>query len=144
MSAPFRFFIHFLSVLNSSFYRRAKIFCYLFYTFILLYAFFWVISRRLNFICRRFGTLCLFHLRGQVGTYLPMKIEQTECSKTSAYKIQTPANYPEESIQHSEHGGSLKSRIFVLFNPTHVLILSASLSIALSCIRVSDTDTTYL
>jgi len=27
-------------------------------------------------------------------------MEQTECSETSAYKIQTPANYPEESIQH--------------------------------------------
>ena len=32
-----------------------------------LYAFFWVIPRRLNFICRRFGTLCLFHLHRQVG-----------------------------------------------------------------------------
>ena len=32
-------------------------------------------------------------------TYLPMKMEQTECSETSAYKIQTPGNYPEESIQ---------------------------------------------
>jgi hypothetical protein len=29
----------------------------------------------------------------------------------SAYKIQTPGNYPEESIQHSEHGKSLKSII---------------------------------
>jgi len=28
----------------------------------LLYAFFWVIPRRLKFICRCFGTLCLFHL----------------------------------------------------------------------------------
>ena len=28
--------------------------------------------------------------------YLPMKIEQVECSETSAYKIQTPGNYPEE------------------------------------------------
>ena len=27
-----------------------------------LYAFFWVITRRLDFICRRFGTFCLFHL----------------------------------------------------------------------------------
>jgi len=35
----------------------------------------------------------------------------TECSKTLAYKIQMPGNYPEESIQHSEHGKSLKSRI---------------------------------
>ena len=33
----------------------------------ILYAFFWVIPRRLNFICRRFGTLCLFHLHRQVG-----------------------------------------------------------------------------
>jgi len=28
-----------------------------------------------------------------------MKMEQTECSKTSAYKIRTPGNYPEESVQ---------------------------------------------
>jgi hypothetical protein len=33
-------------------------------------------------------------------TYLPMKMEQTECSETSAYKFQTPGNYPEESIQN--------------------------------------------
>ena len=39
-----------------------------------------------------------------------MKMEQTECSETSAYKIQTPGNYPEENIQHTEHGESLKSR----------------------------------
>jgi hypothetical protein len=31
-------------------------------------------------------------------TYLPMKMEQTECSEKSAYKIQTPGNYPEENI----------------------------------------------
>jgi len=43
------------------------------------------------------------------GTYLPMRME--ECSETSAYKIQTPGNYPEESAQHSEHGESLKSRV---------------------------------
>jgi len=30
--------------------------------------------------------------------YLPMKMEDTECSETSAYKIQTPGNYPKESI----------------------------------------------
>jgi len=38
-----------------------------------------------------------------------MKMEQTVCSETSAYKSHTPGNYPEESIQHSEHGESLKS-----------------------------------
>jgi hypothetical protein len=31
---------------------------------------------------------------------LPMKMEQTECSEMSAYKIQTPGNHPEENIQH--------------------------------------------
>jgi len=34
---------------------------------LLLYAFFWVIPRRLKFICWRFGTLCLFHLHKHVG-----------------------------------------------------------------------------
>jgi hypothetical protein len=38
-------------------------------------------------------------------------MEQIEYSETSAYKIQTPGNYPEEIIQHTEHGKSLKSRI---------------------------------
>jgi hypothetical protein len=38
-------------------------------------------------------------------------MEQTVWSEMSAYKTQTPQNYPEESIQHFEHGGSLKSRI---------------------------------
>jgi hypothetical protein len=39
-----------------------------------------------------------------------MKIEQTECSETSAHKIQMQGNYTEESKQHSEHGKSFKSR----------------------------------
>jgi len=28
-----------------------------------------------------------------------MKMEQTKCSETSAYKIQMPGNYPEENIK---------------------------------------------
>jgi len=32
-------------------------------------------------------------------TYLSMNMEQTECSETSAYKIQMLGNYTEESIQ---------------------------------------------
>jgi hypothetical protein len=32
-------------------------------------------------------------------TYLPTNMGQRECFETSAYKIQTPGNYPEESIQ---------------------------------------------
>jgi hypothetical protein len=50
-----------------------------------------------------FSNLVILH------TYPLMKMEQIECFETSAYKIQTPGNYPEESIQYSEHGESFKS-----------------------------------
>jgi hypothetical protein len=36
------------------------------------------------------------------SSYLPVYEDGTECSETSAYKIQTPGNYPEENIQHGE------------------------------------------
>ena len=66
-----------------------------FAVFCMLYAFFWVITRRLEFICRSFGTLCLFHIH----RHLPAYEDGTECSETSAYKLRTPGNYPKESIQ---------------------------------------------
>jgi hypothetical protein len=47
-------------------------------------------------------------------------MEQTECSETLAHKIQTPGNYPEENIQHTEHGESLKSRIFHFYCMEHI------------------------
>ena len=56
------------------------------------------------------NTVCSIFIGRQVYTYQPMKVEHTECSETSAYKIQMPGNYPEENIQHTEHGESLKSR----------------------------------
>jgi hypothetical protein len=31
--------------------------------------------------------------------YLPMKMEQLECSETLTFKLQMPVNHPEESIQ---------------------------------------------
>ena len=61
----------------------------------MLYAFFWVITLRLNFIWRRFGPPCLFRLH----TNKPMKMEQTGFSETSAYIIQTKWKYPEESTK---------------------------------------------
>ena len=64
--------------------------------FWMFYAFFWVIPWLLNFVCWRFRTLRLFHL------LRPMKMEQTEFSKTLAYKIQKPGNYPEESIKYDD------------------------------------------
>jgi hypothetical protein len=35
----------------------------------------------------------------------------TECSETLAHRIQMLGNYPEESIQQSQHGESLKSSV---------------------------------
>ena len=46
--------------------------------------------------------------------HLPAYEDGTEYSETSAYKIQMPGNYPEENIQHTEHGESLKSRMFMV------------------------------
>jgi hypothetical protein len=40
-------------------------------------------------------------------------MERTEYSEMLAYKIQMLGNYPQESIQHSEQGESLKSRIIL-------------------------------
>jgi len=42
-------------------------------------------------------------------------MEQTQCSKMLAYKIQMPGNHSKERIQHSEHVGSLKSGINGVF-----------------------------
>ena len=65
--------------------------------------FLWVIPRRLKFICRSFGTLCLFHLHGQVDasssfySHLPAYEDGTDrVSETSAYWIQTPGNHPKK------------------------------------------------
>jgi hypothetical protein len=57
-----------------------------------------------------------------------MKMEQIECSKTSAYKIQTPENYPEENIQHTEPGKSLKSKITLLLSHVYQEKRTAQLS----------------
>jgi hypothetical protein len=57
-----------------------------------------------------------------------MKMEQTGCSETSADKIQTPVNYPEENIQHSEHGQNLKSRIKIVFDSILLLLVPVTLA----------------
>jgi len=62
-----------------------------------MYAFFWVIPLRLNFIWRRFETFCLFHLHRRI--LIRLWRWNRQCSEMSAYKIQKPGNYPEESTQ---------------------------------------------
>jgi hypothetical protein len=61
-----------------------------FAVFWILYSFFWVIPWHLNFMCRCFRTLCQFHLH---------RMELTECSETSAHKMQMLGNHPKERMQ---------------------------------------------
>jgi hypothetical protein len=68
-------------------------------------------------------------------TYPPVKMEQTERSETSAYTIQTPANYPEESIQHSEQGESLKLRTFLTISQRKFAKTSYTLHQVFICAR---------
>ena len=50
-------------------------------------------------------------LKPSHSSRLPAYEDGTECSETSAYKIQTPGNYQEENMQHTEHSESLKPRM---------------------------------
>jgi hypothetical protein len=108
-------------------------------TVFLLYAYFWVITRPLDFKCRRFGTLHLFYLHRQVDVsttttqiYLPMEMEQTECSETSAFKLQTPDNYPKESTQHN------------IYLQAYVCYYVAHKTIGSNVILITDTCYTYI
>ena len=88
-------------------------------TFNFLYAFFWVILRSLNFVCRRFGILCSIFIGRWFFTQPPAPEDGTECSETSAHNIHTPGNNPEESIQHLEHDECLKSRKYFISFSQH-------------------------
>ena len=68
---------------------------------------------------------------------LPAYEDGTECSETTAYKIQKLGNYPKESIQHSEKGWSLKSSLLIQFTfvgPIHKFEYSV---MSVSCGRES-------
>jgi hypothetical protein len=60
-----------------------------------------------------------------------MKMKQTECSETLAYKIQTPGNYPEESIQLTEFSLHIRSSSPAASLKTVIICLHAFLF--LSC-----------
>jgi hypothetical protein len=49
------------------------------------------------------------------------EMEQTECSETSAYKIQTPGNYPEQIIQYFRHL-AFYFFIYLRFTITHATL----------------------
>jgi hypothetical protein len=88
--------------------------------FWMFYAFFWVIPWHMNFICWCFGTLSVPSSqagRHEESSYLPAYEDGTEYSETSAYKIQTLGNYPEESIQQICNGSStvIRHQVNVLY-----------------------------
>jgi hypothetical protein len=59
-------------------------------------------------------------LKPSHSSHLPAYENGTDSfPETSVYKIQKPGNYPEESIQHSDHGESLKSRMQLRFHLEH-------------------------
>ena len=89
----------------------------------MLYAFFWVIPRRVPLPChtpsywlRLFSSQTFSPistptlLKPSHSSHLHAYEDGTECSETLAYKIQTPGNYPEESIQQPKR---LKNDILI-------------------------------
>jgi len=70
-----------------------------------MYIFVWVFLRRQIVVGRRFGTLYQFHLQ-RLGEQC-----QIQGSETSDNYNLTPGKYPEENIQYSNDGESLKSRV---------------------------------
>ena len=57
-----------------------------------------------------------------------MNMEQTECSETSAYKIQTPGNHPKERLQHSDQSEILKSRNIIRIDKSRRIRWSGNLA----------------
>ena len=64
-----------------------------------------------------------------------MKMEQIECSETSAYIIQTPGKYPKENTICSEHGEvwNQEPSYTVYFNTCFIIVLSSSVVSFVSC-----------
>jgi len=73
----------------------------------MFYTFLWMILQLLNFISRRFGTLCLLHLHRWC------KLTRREGSQ------------PKQRMQHSRHGRRPKSSIFqkVMVEATLIIII---------------------
>ena len=75
---------------------------------LILYVFFWVFPRRLIVVCRRFGTLCLFHLHR-----LDMNYEVLHTSYP-AYEDGTDRVFRNVGIQQSD-AGEIPKRIHTRF-----------------------------
>jgi hypothetical protein len=105
---------------------------------LLLYAFFWVIPRRLNFVCRRSGTLCSIFIGGWIrrmtspSSYLPAYEDGTDrVFRNVIKKISYPAGIrtpdrpagTSQSLYRLRCSGSQDS---FLPQISHILILSVT------------------
>jgi hypothetical protein len=73
--------------------------------------------RLLNTIRRRTAhCVCSIFIGSIWSIHTPMKMDQTQCSETSAIKHNTPENNPKDYTRHSEHGESLKSRDIISYH----------------------------
>ena len=86
--------------------------------FWMLYAFFWVIHRCLNFICQRFGTLCLFHLHMRVGMKMGQGVPKRRHKKFKRRGITQKAYKPLihflKKFRTPPHQGNTMSNIMTL------------------------------
>ena len=80
-----------------------------FAVFCMLYAFFWIITRRLEFICRRFGTLCLFHLHRQVDVSR-MNQDKKWYGKTFSRTISYPSSFYSHLLAYEDGTDSVPKR----------------------------------
>ena len=68
------------------------------------------------FVANQFDFICVLSFGWFPGVEILYADVSEHCSIfiTSAYKVQTPGNHQKETIQHSEYGESLKSRLHLL------------------------------
>jgi len=64
------------------------------------------------------GLAWLGLVRQSYFIHLPMKMEQIECSETTAYKIETTGNYPKENILNTKHS----KYKYTYYQNTHTIV----------------------
>ena len=81
---------------------------------IVLCVIFWVFPRRLIIECRRFGTLCLFHLQ-RLDSYPAFEDGTDKVFRNVGIQISDAGEIPKGYTLYSKHGESLKSRYTVTY-----------------------------
>ena len=76
-----------------------------------------------------------------VPSSLPMKMEQIECSETSAYIIQTPVNYPKKNIFRTRRKFEIKNTLIL---KTEILYLKANVTLLYYRTTKSDVRHTHM